>query len=261
MANASRNGRSPALGSDWGGLSPHLLASFFEVRQETTADGKSFFWARHPDSVEVIAPITDAHAEISLSWRSPFEDAGPDQKFSSLSGLIQGGILSQLLSELGTKFDSTTLRSLADRSRQYEGATNFSRLNSLQVFTGMPPLKLPVTAHFRAMKDARVEVKSPVDQLVRWSLPQELAEFGPAGEAISGRPGLFPSTAPAKVGLRYGDLLLMPLVIESISVPVSGQRTRDGVLAYAAVTMQIATLAALDSRDWAIASAYSARTA
>jgi hypothetical protein len=259
-AGTSQNGISPALSSDWGGLSPHLLAHLFEVKHQAAADGKSFFWVRDPNSVEVIAPITDASAEFTMLWQSDFEGAGPDQKFSSAAAMIQSGVFSQMLAELGTKFDSATFKSLADRARQYEGGSNFSRLNSMQVFNGMPPLKLPLTAHFRAMKDARREVKDPIDQLVRWSLPQELADFGPVGEAIGGRPGLFPSQAPVKLGMQYADLLLMPIVVESITVPVSGQRTRDGTLAYAAVNLQLATLTALDAKDWAIASAYSARS-
>jgi len=260
-AGNSQNGISPALSSDWGGLSPHLLAHFFEVKHQTAADGKSFFWMRDTNSIEVICPITDASAEFTMNWQSPFESTGPDQRLSAATALIQSGVLSQLLSELGTKFDSSTFRSLSDRARQYEGGSNFSRLNSMQVFNGMQPAKIPVVAHFRAQKDARTEVKNPIDQLVRWSLPQELAEFGPVGEAIGGRAGLFPSAAPVKLGLRYADLLLAPIVIESITVPVSGQRTRDGTLAYAAVNLQLATLAALDAKDWSIASAYSARTA
>jgi hypothetical protein len=262
MADVSRNGSNPALSSDWGGLSQHLLAHFFAVRQETAADGTSFFWVRDPNSVEVICPITEANAEFTMNWTSPFENAGPDHKFSSASALVQSGVLSQMLSELGSKFDSATFKSLAERARQYEGGTNFSRLNSLQSFTGMPPLKLPVTAHFRAMKDPRAEVQAPINQLLQWALPETLAEYGPAGEAVGGRPGLFPSQAPTKIGMKYGsDLLLLPLVIEAITVPVSGQRTRDGVLAYASVNMQISTLAALDARDWSVASAFTARTA
>lgn len=260
MADASRNGRNPALGSDWGGLSKHLIANFFEVRQVQSSDGKSFYWERAPNGAEVFAPLTDANLEFTMNWQSPFEHTGPDEKFSSASALIQSGVLSSMFAELSKKFDSSVFKSLSDVARQHEGGTNFSRLNSLQTFIGMPPAKIPVVAHFRAQKDAHTEVKNPIDQLVRWSLPQELADFGPVGEAIGGRPGLFPSTAPVKLGMRYADLLLMPIVIESITVPVSGQRVRDGTLAYAEVRMQLATLAALDSRDWSVASAYSART-
>lgn len=261
MPDASRNGRTPALGSDWGGLSQHLIASFFPVQQVQSADGRSFYWVRDPNGAEVKAPITDANLEISLNWTSPFEGAAPDQKFSAVSAMIQAGVFSHLAAELGARFDSDTFRNLSEKAKTFENGSNFSRLNSLQSFTGMPPARIPIVAHFKAQTDARIEVKRPVDQLIQWSLPQSLSDYGLAGEAINGRPGLYQSEAPRKIGMKYGDMLLLPLVVESVSLPLAGQRTRDGVLAYAAVHMQLATLAALDSRDWSVASAYSARTA
>lgn len=249
MPDASRNGRNPALGSDWGGLSPHLIASFFPVELVTSSDGRSY-WDRDRNGAEVRAPLTDANMEVSINWQSPFENTGPDKAFSSASALIQSGIFSQLLAELGARFDSDSIRKLSEKTRTFEDGSNFSRLNSLQTFTGMPPIRLPVTAHFKAQKDPRTEVRDPINQLIQWSLPQDLTEYGAVGETIAGRPGLYQSRSPRKIGLKYADLLLQPLVIEAIAVPVAGQRYQDGTLAIASVSMQLSSLVAFDSNDW-----------
>lgn len=254
MAGPSQNGSSPALGSDWGGLSPHLLAAFFPVVRSVSEDGKSVIWSRDPNGIEVKAPITEANLEIGLNWTSPFENTGPDQKFSSFSALLQGGYFTELLTSLGVRLGSDAVKSLGEKAQGLEGRTNFSRLNSAQSFTGMPPLKLPLTAHFRAMKDARSEVRNPIDQLVRWALPQKLANDGPVGEAAKGNEWFYQSRVPQVIGLKYADILLMPLVIENVTLPVSGQRTSDGTLAYAAVNLQLSSLAAFDANDWKAAS-------
>lgn len=250
MADASQNGRTPALGSHWSGLSEHLIASFFPVVSSASSDSNSVIWSRDPNGIEVKAPLTDSTVELTMSWQSAFENTGPDQKLSSLSALLQSGYLAEVLASIGARLGSATVRSLADKTKELSGKTNVTKLNSAQVFVGMPPLKLPVTAHFRAWTNARTEVRDPIDQLIQWALPQDLADDGPVGAAIKGHEWLYPSVVPQVIGMKYADTLLMPLVIESISTPLSGQRTRDGTLAYATVTMQLASLAALDATDW-----------
>jgi len=66
------------LKSEWKlngkGLSPHLLAHFFEVDNE---DG---VWKRtdKTDPATVVAPLTEASMEMALNWQSPFEQSGPE---------------------------------------------------------------------------------------------------------------------------------------------------------------------------------------
>lgn len=250
-ASPSANGSRPALTSEWGGLSPHLIASFFAVKRSASADRISMRWDRVDDVPEVRAPITDANAEATQNWQSPFENIGPDQKLSTLSALVQAGGLTSLLESLQKQFGSSdTLQSARDRTAQYEGRSNLTKLNSTQVFTGMPPLKIAVTAHFRAFKDADKEVRQPLDQLMKWSLPQEIAPDGVAGQAIRGNLEMFPSRIPQIIGMRYADMLFAPIVIESIPYPLSGPRDKNGILTHAAITLQLASLTALDANDW-----------
>ncbi len=90
MADESKTGAVPALTSEWGGLSPHLIATFFAVKK--VKDEKSNYrWVRDMDQPEVRAPITDANINAQLNWQSPFENMSPDQQMDTASGLIQSG--------------------------------------------------------------------------------------------------------------------------------------------------------------------------
>lgn len=256
MADSSRNGRTPALGSDWGGLSPHLIASFFAVEKVISDDKRSVRWERVASQPEVLAPITDSSVEATLNWQSPFENVGPDQKFSSVSALLQAGGFSSIMAQLKALMPSSdVVDSLQARAKGLEGRSNLTKLNSTQVFTGMPPLRIPVTVHFRAFQDAVSEVRAPMDQLMMWAVPRKIAPDGPIVAALGLNPELFPSEVPQIIGMKVADMLLAPVVIESIPYPLSGPRTRDGVLTHASMTIQLASLTALDRTDWMSATA------
>ncbi len=129
-----------------------------------------------------------------------------------------------------------------------------TKLNSTQVFNGMAPAKISLTAHFRAIRDARSEVEAPLHQLIQWALPQELAKDGPLAETVrAGDPSLYPSRIPQIIGMSYANMQLLPLVIESIPYPMSGPRDRNGLLLSAQVALQLSTLSAIDANDWVAA--------
>lgn len=249
------------LSSDWTGLSPHLIASFYPVKRIVSGDGKrTVGWARDFTEPEVQAPITEGQLDAAMTWHSPFENSGADQQFSAISALMQTGAITPLLTMLqdvvgnatsGTGALSAAAKSAADASKRLEGRTSMTKLNSTQTFNGMPPLKLSLTAHFRALRDARAEVANPLNQLIRWALPQELAQDGPVLELIrGGDPSLYPSKIPMVIGMQYADMQLLPLVIESVPYPLSGPRDRSGNLLSAQVALQLSTLAAIDAADW-----------
>ena len=132
-----------------------------------------------------------------------------------------------------------------------------TKLNSTQVFTGAGPVKIPLTIHFRAYDDPRAEVQAPIDQLSRWVLAQSLAETGPILNVLKGLSGsrsaveaLLPSKAPQLVGLKYGGYTFSPLIIESLSQPITVPRTSDGAPLHVQVQMTLSSLTALDSEDW-----------
>lgn len=262
MATTASAAVGSVLSSDWTGLSPHLIASFYPVKRVVGAGGKSTYWARVEGSPEVRAPITESTLETSLNWHSPFENSGADQQFSSISALLQTGALSPLMTMFSDFVDksagggvmSGAVKSASDAVQGLEGRTSITKLNSTQTFNGMPPMKLSLTAQFRALRDPRAEVAAPLSQLMRWALPQELAQDGPVLElAKMGDPSLYPSKIPQIIGMQYADMQLMPLVIESAPYPLSGPRSRNGTMLSAQVALQLSTLSAIDAADWSAA--------
>ena len=132
MANAALNGTKPALGSDWGGLSDRLIATFFAVEKGPMTDDKqTILWQRDMKQVEVRAPLTDGNMDTTLNWQSPFENVGPDQKFSSLSAMLQAGGFASILSQLQKAMPGLgVLDNAAKQAATLEGRSNITKLNS-----------------------------------------------------------------------------------------------------------------------------------
>jgi hypothetical protein len=241
------------LGSKWSGLHKSLLAQLFPVNQQGVQE----------QGPTVIAPITDANIELVANWQSPFENYGIEAKIPAIAAMFQSGTLS---AQAETLLGKGTSSGLLDRLRteiqnfaaEGYGRSGLTKLNSTQVFTGAPPVKISMTMHFRAFDDPRAEVQEPIDQLAQWHLSRQLAANGSLVEAIvkfnagdGFLKSLLPSTAPRMVGMRFGGYLFSPMVIESISRPLTVPRSKDGEPLSTAVQITLSTLTALDTDDWA----------
>lgn len=239
------------LSSDWTGLSKNLIASFYPVTRVKGDDGK-YRWQRDSDQPEVRAPLTDGTIDSTFLWHSSFEGMGADQKWSALSALLQTGALQEAAAALSAITGKSWVANKIEEGVEYlRGRTSVTKLNSTQVFTGLPPTKLSFTAHFRAYADAKREVASPINQLLQWAYPQELAEVGPLLGAARGEVvGLYPSKVPQIIAMSYAGSLYYPMVIESMPVPLTPPRNKDGQMLHAQVSMTIASLSALDANDW-----------
>jgi hypothetical protein len=229
------------ISSQWGGLSKHLIASFYEVDR----DGKRI----DPD-VTVMAPLTESNFEIALNWASPFENQANIES-STLQQLLQSGALQPLAQKADSAF-GTKLSSLA---AGVEGRTSVTKLNSTQVFVGEQPAKFNVTALFRAWKDPQTEVHDPFDQLMQWALPIELAKDGLLLSRLA-TDGLsssvpFPSKSPTLIAVKYKDCTYYPLVIETIAKDTNAPINKDGKFVELSVPMLLTTLTAIDRQDWA----------
>ncbi|HEX8590646.1 hypothetical protein [Pseudomonas sp.] len=243
--------------SSWGKMSTYLIAQLYAC----DADGKQL----DSEPNFVMGPITDATFEASLNWQSPFENAGPESKAPALMALLQSGQAATVVNALQAAFPSlasnSTSASAAETAKNVakdlEGRTGITKLNSRQVFSGMPPIKIPITLHFRAMLDPETEIMVPYRRLLSWLLPQNLAKDGILTEVIASSgssaanmvKAMFPSTAPLMVGLKYGINNYYPLVIESISHPLDGPIDSSGKWIYRAVQLTLSTLTALDRND------------
>lgn len=246
------------LSSKWTGLSEHLLATIFPVTANGSRDA----------GPHVVAPPTDAILEATASWQSPFEGSGPESKAPAIMAMLQSGVPQSYVQSLAKlqgngpvgNFLADLVKSGASAvttfSKATQGRSGMTKLNSTQVFIGAPPVKLPMTLHFRAFDNPAAEVRAPVDQLWAWFLARKLAPDGAivsAGKALSSGDvlsALMPSEAPQMVGLRFGGFTFAPMVIESLSQPLTVSRGVDGEALHVAVNLTLATLTALDAYDW-----------
>lgn len=246
-----------ALSSKWGVLNDALLATIYTV----TPQGQAVPAA---ERVTIRGPITDGNIEIAANWQSPFEQSGADTKAPFLTGLLQSGsIESYIPALLGEGYEGQSGmaadigRAARDFSREAQGRSAQTKLNSIMIFAGASPVKLPLTIYFRAFDDPQAEVQDCIDALAKLTLSRQLAQAGGLAEAIRNyRDGagflktLLPSEAPQMVALKYGGYTLLPMVIESMTMPLTVPRDGRGRPLFVAVQLTLATLTALDREDW-----------
>lgn len=255
------------LSSEWGGenygLNKHLIAKIYPVNDDGLVE--------NADSQTVVAaPLTDGNLDISLNWQSAFENSGTDSKLPAISQLLQSGQASTMLNLLSSFIPNDkqgiigdalnearkTADDLAKQASKLTGSTGITKLNSRQVFSGMPPIKIPITLYFRAWKDPMKEVEMPINELISWALPQELAasvaenvltDFKSKDFKLA---SLFPSLIPKFVALEYGGRTYTPLVIESVGHPLVLPRSKNGEMLSVSVQVTLATLTAWDKKDF-----------
>lgn len=247
-----------AEGSLWDGLSPYLLGTFAQMRKSGDQ------WVEDSDGTAVVAAITEANMEVALNWQSPFESSGPESRAPMLMAMLQSGQIQPVVDGLdafGKAIGINTGNLAADlkgAADKFEGRTGITKLNSTQVFNGMPPLKIQITALFRAWRDAKAEVETPFKTLMQMALPVKLAPDGGLlsrlGSYASGSIGvvdlLMPSKSPTPIKFTFKAREFSPLVIESVGVPLSSPIDRDGNFVELLVPMTLCSLTALDRDDW-----------
>jgi hypothetical protein len=226
---------SADIQSEWGDLSTHLIASFWEVDRKGNRKGNT----------TVRAPLLDANFEAAFNWVSPFERVGEDF-MPTVQQLLQSGLLDQA----AQKFKQLTGKDLSPLLAELEGKTSVTKLNSTQVFNGMPPVKLPVTALFRAWKNPQQEVEAGFNQLMTWALPVKMEGDSTVFSRLADG-NVLPSQVPVFIAMKYKNRTYKPLVIESISLPIGSSVDKNGKFTELAVPMQLATLTAIDRNDWA----------
>lgn len=255
-------------GSDWGYLSEHLIARLYACNADGVALSTEF--------LGVTGPVSDLTFEATMGWQSPFETITPDAKAPVLMGMLQSGSIVPVLNAVQAVIPGASEDGLLGQSadvarrlaKDLEGRTGITKLNSRQIFSGMPPIKVSFTLYFRATTDAENEVVAPYQRLLEWALPQSLADTSLLAGGISGASGvatdvvantesaaskfikiMFPSMAPMMVGFIYGNNRYPAMVIETVSAPLDGPMDSSGRPIYRAVQIGLSTLTALDRND------------
>lgn len=235
-------------GPQWGDINPHLVATLYEVnhKREPVEEGRNIYCLF----------VDDANLEATLNWQSPFDGAGPEARAPTLAAMLQSGAIQPLAESIGA---GEAIKEVSETAR---GRTGITRLNSTQVFSGMPPLRLQVTIMLRAWRSPKSEVEAPLDQLMRWALPKELAPEGTLLTAavewlkrdnkdVNGFvEAAMPSIAPSLLAIRYKNRTYAPMVIESIGVPLNSPSDANGDFVQLQLPVTFATLTAIDRHDW-----------
>jgi hypothetical protein len=238
------------LGPLWDGINPSLIASIYEVDHKGEPLDES---AR----VRCLF-VDDANLEATFNWQSPFDGAGPEARAPTLAAMLQSGAIQPIAERLGEGAGSAT-KEVSETAR---GRTGITKLNSTQVFSGMPPIRLQTTLMLRAWRDPGAEVEEPLDQLMRWVLPQYLAPEGTLltaaldwyqqGERdVNGFvEAAMPSAAPSLLAIRYKGRTYAPMVVESIGVPLNSPSDKFGRFIQLQLPVTFSTLTAIDRHDW-----------
>ena len=110
------------------------------------------------------------------------------------------------------------------------GRSNFTKLNSRQIFTSSNSVRISGSLVFQAWADAKTEVEAALSQLQQWASPVKLSDESLiVGAASGGFDGaLFPSIIPPLVQLQYGGKTYKPMVIESVSAPITAPMNSNG---------------------------------
>lgn len=260
MAEDHSTNAKQVFRSKWLGLSPHLIAAFYEVERVQGPNG-GLAYVPKPNGDEVHAPLVESNLDVSLGWASPFENVGSQNSAPTLQAMLQSGALLPIFDQLktgnGGLIDKAAQKA-SETAQKFEGRTGVTKLNSTQVFTGMAPIKIQVSALFRAWSDPIQEVHDPFNRLMEWALPAELAEDGSMiGRTISAARGnktatevVFPSRTPALIALRYKGCTYAPLVIEGIAKPLNSPVDARGHHVELLVPMTLCSLTAIDHNDW-----------
>lgn len=249
MADKGTGVLAGSVGSKWDGMSRHLLASLHEVDIDGNAIG----------DVELQAPfVEDVQLDLEMNWQSPFEGAGAEGAAPALSSMLQSGTIPAIVDKVGQQVGTSAFDDPSGSAREAIGRSGMTKLNSTQIFNGMPPLRIQGELLFRAWSDPQSEVEAPIDQLVQWALPEYLAPEGTMITAVldyaTSDKGMiesaFPSIVPAMVALTYKGRTYSPMVIERVGVPLGSPIDKHGRFTQMKVPITLATLTGKDRKDW-----------
>lgn len=235
--------------SDWGFLNPMFLGRISLCDKTGTAIKGS----------PIVTGITiDADMALESQYNSPFENSNPESRLPALMGMLQGGdwvnTLDKVLGKvgLGNSEDGSGLaEETKEKLSQLEGRSNFTKVNSTQIYVSSSPVRFNVTMFFEAWASAKHEVEHQVAMLQQWSLPEELSDDSLVANVVENASitGLFPSKVPPFISFSYGKKRYVPLLLESASAPLVAPMDASGNRIVLEVTLTLVSRTAWDKRN------------
>ena len=253
IKKAPRTAQSGSLGATHlqaNGLNPHLLASISLAPSKNDATGELTAAA---DATTVIAVLEDGEFALENQYSTPFESSNPEGRMPNLMGMLQSGLTVQTLTDVlgaapvkppetqaggsgeqASGFWDTAAQNntLLGTLEGLKGRSTFTKINSYQIYTSSNSVRITGTLVFAAWENAKTEVEAAVKKLQEWTAPELLADKSALVSGLTsdatGLQGFFPSLVPPAVTLKYGGKTYSPLVIESLSAPITAPMTSDG---------------------------------
>ena len=239
------------------GLNPHLIANIQPVIEENIEGGQgNQMYTVDSSQTPVKALLSDGDFNVESQYSTPFESSNPETRLPNLMGALQSGQANAALAGvfamnadpsavsgvmidaavgvgevLGVNDRITQARnSLNEQLQGLKDRSNFTKLNSQQIFTSSSSIRISATLVFDAWSDAKKEVEDQVEKLQVWAPAKELSAQSLIVSGIQNgvSHAMFPSIIPPLVQLQYGGKTYKPLVVESVSTPIVAPMNKNG---------------------------------
>lgn len=267
---------SPAVGSAWSamGINQNLVVKIRPVT-ESSAEGEP---TKKTYAVDTTQPIVeslfeDADFAVESQYSTPFEASNPEGRLPNLMGLIQSGQVTAAYSTLfAAVADPTGIASgvadllapvgdflgldnvLGEADAKFQslvGRSNFTKLNSRQIYTSSSSVRITGSLIFSAWRDARAEVEDALTLLQFWASPVKLSSdsllVGGLKDGFSD--AMFPSIIPPLLQLQYGGKTYSPMVMENVSAPITAPMNKNGDRITIKVPITLLSLNAWDGQN------------
>lgn len=182
------------------------------------------------DNIVVQAILESADFSMDNQFSSPFENSNVDNRFPNIMGMLQSGSLSNMIASVtGQEQDASDKSGLIGQLDSLKGRSNFTKVNSEQIYVSSSPVKISGTLILFSENDAK-EVENQIKALQTIVAPiflssesllastaSSMRENGVLDGALS---GLFPSLIPVTVSFTYAKKTYKNLVLENFSAPL-----------------------------------------
>lgn len=155
--------------------------------------------------------------EIQANWDSPFEGESIGSKLAKTGGALQSGILDEYAGAIGI-------------NTNVKGFTSINTFQSRQVWGGNRPTQFNVVLQLYALSDPQNEVMNALIELEKMASPQ-VNDKTPGGRV------------PGAVTINIGRNAVYPdCILESVSMPLGKEISKDGLFIRAEVNLAIQTM-------------------
>ena len=251
----------------WGKVSDLLIGKIFLCDKEGN---------RLDGSPVVSATVPSAEMSLGSQFQTPFQNSSPESRLPTLMGMAQSG---QLVTSLGNVVGNTSqnvntlgqvaqaglqlaqagadaigitaiVKSMAGFFEELEGRSNFTKLNSTQMYLSSESVEINATLFFMALANAKTEVERQIQLLSEWSMAKSLSAQGLLESVTdNGFKGLFPSEIPPYVSFAYSGKTYTPMFITNVSAPLVAPIDKDGNRLSLQVNVTLLSRQAWDAQD------------